>query len=231
MALGIIHIEETDSTNNWLKARDSDADTIVWADHQTAGRGSGTNSWESEKGANLLFSMLIHPQQLLAAQQFRISMAMSLALVRTLKPIAGEGISIKWPNDIYWHDRKLCGMLIENSISGAAVRSSIIGVGLNVNQQTFISDAPNPVSLRNITGVCHDRAQLLHSVADAFTLSVDPSDYRRQLYRREGFFKYRDADGTFVAEMLDVEDDGRLVLRDDGGRVHRYGFKEVTFVL
>ena len=231
MTFETIHLSQTDSTNRWIAAHAGDGkDLLVWTDYQTAGRGCGTNTWESERGANLLFSALIHPTAMKATEQFRISMAMSLAIVRALEPLAGE-LSIKWPNDIYWHDRKLGGILIEHSLSGQHIRQSIIGVGLNVNQTRFLSDAPNPVSLAQITGQRHDLAGLLGSVAERFTLDIDPADYRARLYRREGTHPYSDANGRFEATLVTVEDDGHLILSDRQGRLRRYAFKEVAFLL
>ena len=204
---------------------------VVWTDYQTAGRGCGTNSWESERGQNLLFSLLIHPAEIKAAHQFRISMAISLAIVDTLTNYVDEGLSIKWPNDIYWHDRKLGGILIENSLAGDQIRDCIIGVGLNINQQCFRSDAPNPVSLSQITGHEVERDDVLREVLRRFTLDVAPNRYRQLLYRREGYHRFVDGMGFFEAKIVDVEDSGQLVVEDTKGLTRRYAFKEVQFVI
>lgn len=226
----IVHLDETDSTNSWLKAHASTADTAVWTDGQTAGRGCGSNTWESEHGQNLTFSLLIHPAEVPATRQFSVSMAISLTIVDVLKDYFGE-VSIKWPNDIYWRDRKLCGILIEQQLSGAFIRQSIIGVGLNVNQQVFTSDAPNPVSMRQILGHEVSREEVLQKILDRFTLQADADAYRQCLYRREGYHPYRDADGVYEARLLTVEDDGHLLLQDRNGRQRRYAFKEVAFLI
>ena len=232
MTFTTTYIPETDSTNHWLREHGGKDDQLVLTDYQSAGRGCGTNTWESERGKNLLFSMLIHPQGLKANAQFSISMAISIAIVKALQPLLGDDkLSIKWPNDIYWKDSKLGGILIENRLLGEFVRDSIIGVGLNVNQTQFLSDAPNPVSLCQITGHEHDREALLHNVAERFTLDVDAEEYRALLYRRHGFHAYRDADSDFEAELITVEDDGHLLLRDRNDRQHRYAFKEVQFTI
>ena len=141
-------------------------------------------------------------------------------------------LSIKWPNDIYWHDRKLCGILIECQLSGQLIRDCIIGVGLNVNQRQFRSDAPNPVSLRQIIGHDLDRETVLQRILGAFTLTgVDAARYRSLLYRREGLHAYRDKAGEFKATLLTVEPDGHLVLRDELGTTRRYAFKEVQYII
>jgi BirA family biotin operon repressor/biotin-[acetyl-CoA-carboxylase] ligase len=205
----------------------------VVADYQTAGRGCGTNTWESERGKNLLFSLLIHPAEVPAVKQFRISMAISLAILDTLEQHIGD-VSIKWPNDIYWRNGKLGGILIENRLQGGCIKDCIIGVGLNVNQEQFHSDAPNPVSLKRIHGQETEREQLLSDILVRFDeyLTQDlKARYLSRLYRRKGFHPYADKEGAFMAEIIDVEDDGHLLLRDDNGHDRRYAFKEVQFVI
>ena len=262
----IEHIAETDSTNRWL--RDWAAaqtgpltelvEKVVVADYQTAGRGCATNSWESERGKNLLFSILIHPKTpsdepassslvhprvlsdegtsvealLPAKRQFHISMAISLAVCEALGQYIGD-LSIKWPNDIYWRDGKIAGILIEQTLKGGYIKDSIIGVGLNVNQRVFHSDAPNPVSMWQITEQETDREQLLKEILSAFQhyLGAEMKEqYLSMLYRRKGFYPYADHGGAFMAELLTVDDDGHLLLRDDNGNQRRYAFKEVTFI-
>jgi BirA family biotin operon repressor/biotin-[acetyl-CoA-carboxylase] ligase len=230
----IIHIAETDSTNRWLRERGGEGDMVVVADYQTAGKGQGTNSWESERGKNLLFSVLYHPQRIPANRQFHISMAVSLAIADALGEHIGD-VSIKWPNDIYWRNAKICGILIENRLLGQTIRDSIIGVGVNVNQRQFHSNAPNPVSLWQIHGHETDLELLLQSILDKFTLYINKKEiktqYLHQLYRRKGFHPYADKEGSFMAEIVDVEDDGHLLLCDDNGQQRRYAFKEVSFVI
>lgn len=228
----IVHIDETDSTNRWLR-ENAQGDCVVVAEYQTAGRGQGSNSWESERGKNLLFSMLYHPCQIPANRQFSISMAISLAIVDALGEQIGD-VSIKWPNDIYWRNGKIGGILIENQLSGSSIKDSIIGVGINVNQQQFHSDAPNPVSLWQIHGYETDRELLLNNILDRFSeyIGKDVKErYMGMLYRRRGFHPYCDEEGAFMAELKNVEDDGHLLLSDENGRERRYAFKEVSFIL
>ena len=230
----IIHIAETDSTNRWLRERGGEGDMVVVADYQMAGKGQGNNSWESERGKNLLFSVLYHPQRIPANRQFHISMAVSLAIADALGEHIGD-VSIKWPNDIYWRNAKICGILIENRLLGQTIRDSIIGVGVNVNQRQFHSNAPNPVSLWQIHGHETDLELLLQSILDKFTLYINKKEIKTQylhlLYRRKGFHPYADKEGSFMAEIVDVEDDGHLLLCDDNGQQRRYAFKEVSFVI
>lgn len=228
----IVHIGETDSTNHWLKEH-GEGEMVVVADYQTAGRGCGTNTWESERGKNLLFSALIHPKQIPASHQFHISMAVSVAISEALEQYIGD-VSIKWPNDIYWRNGKICGILIEQTLKGTLIKESIIGVGLNVNQRIFRSDAPNPVSLWQITAQETDRDALLSDILSRLRqlLAEDVrSRYMARLYRRSGFHPYTDAGGAFMARIADVRADGRLVLADDEGRERIYAFKEVQFII
>lgn len=243
-----VHLEETDSTNRYCReelprvAVEGDAPpriTVVAADYQSAGRGQGTNTWESERGCNLLFSVVCHPVWVPVRAQFILSECMALAIADALSEYA-EGFSIKWPNDIYFHDRKICGILIENKLSGGHIADSILGVGLNVNQQTFLSDAPNPVSLCQVAGHEIDRRSLLEDVVRRFDLYLQAiangdyasvaTAYASCLYRLRGFHPYRDADGEFEAAIVEVEDDGHLILRTREGHIRSYAFKEVTFV-
>ena len=228
-----MHIDETDSTNRWLREQGGEENMVVWADYQTAGRGCGTNHWESERGKNLTFSMLLHPHDVPAQKQFRISRAISLAICKALGQHIGD-LSIKWPNDIYWRDGKIGGILIEVTLQGNKVKDCIIGIGLNINQRVFRSDAPNPVSMWQICEQETDCEQLFQEILQAFQEYMGKSnkdEYQSMLYRRKGFHPYADKDGAFMAEIIDVEDDGHLLLRDDNGQLRRYAFKEVTFVI
>ena len=228
-----MHIDETDSTNRWLREQGGEENMVVWADYQTAGRGCGTNHWESERGKNLTFSMLLHPNDVPAQKQFRISRAISLAICKALGQHIGD-LSIKWPNDIYWRDGKIGGILIEVTLQGNKVKDCIIGIGLNINQRVFRSDAPNPVSMWQICEQETDCEQLLQEILQAFQeymCKSNKDEYQSMLYRRKGFHPYADKDGAFMAEIIDVEDDGHLLLRDDNGQLRRYAFKEVTFVI
>ena len=251
MEYEIIHIDETDSTNGWLRrnlATDGHKQLVVMADFQTAGKGCGSNSWESERGKNLTFSVLLHPTEIKASWQFRISEAVSVALCETLEhyfcppcpanssPRIGQ-LSIKWPNDIYVDDRKICGILIENRLQGSTITDCIVGIGLNVNQTMFYSDAPNPVSMAQVLGRETDRDELLKVFLKVLpeALKREPevlvSDYHSRLYRREGMHRFCDDKGVFEAKVQNVLDDGRLVLLDTDGRARIYAFKEVGFCL
>ncbi len=249
MDFKIIHIEETDSTNRWLMtqgdgsfvtSRDvtkepSPCVIVVVAEYQTAGKGCGSNSWESERGKNLTFSMLIHPEGIPANEQFHITEVVSVALCETLETYMKDRAEIKWPNDIYVGDRKICGILIENRLQGSVIKDSIIGIGLNVNQRVFLSDAPNPVSLYQLTGQETDRDALLKCFLEAFErvsqCKTSCFDYRERLFKRGKDSLYEDKTSRFTARLMDVLPDGRLLLVDQEGRERLYAFKEVQFVI
>ena len=230
----IVHIDETDSTNRWLKDH-GEGTMVVATDYQTAGKGCGSNVWESERGKNLTFSMLIHPDGIAAREQFRITEVVSVALCRTLQPYIYNKVEIKWPNDIYVGDRKLCGILIENRLQGNVIVDCIIGIGLNVNQRVFLSDAPNPVSMYQLTGQETDREALLADFLQTFDQEwqskANGSEYRELLYRKGKDGLYEAKTGRFVAKLTDVLPDGRLLLVDEEGKEHTYAFKEVSFII
>lgn len=243
MALKIIELQQADSTNNYLLSlhpQPAEDVVVATAKYQTAGRGQGTNKWESEDGKNLLASVLVHPRGIDAARQFSLSMAGALAVADTLGQYI-SGVSLKWPNDVYWRDCKISGTLIETRLAGREIRDCVFGVGINVNQREFRGDAPNPVSLRQILGHDVPLGEFAERFVASFVgryeallgggISDIGCDYRAMLYRRQGLHAYEDSHGRFVAAMEDVADDGHLLLRDDSGSLRTYAFKEVKYII
>ena len=240
----IIRLQKTDSTNNYLHAlarpEQLGEGSVVWAEFQTAGRGQIGNSWESAEGENLTFSVVLYPTFLLANRQFLISQITALSVKQTLDRYVDD-ITVKWPNDIYWRDRKICGMLIENDLAGQFIYSSILGIGININQKEFKSNAPNPVSLYLIIGKRTDREKFLQEFLERlyanYLLLLQEKEvliqeaYRQSLYRREGFHLYEDANGRFEAAIEEIEPSGYLHLRLRDNTIRRYEFKEVRFVI
>ncbi|MDO4971690.1 MAG: biotin--[acetyl-CoA-carboxylase] ligase [Bacteroidales bacterium] len=243
-----IKLSETKSTNTYLAKMASTlpAHTVIYTYRQTAGRGQKGNSWESEDDKNLSFSYLLKAPAIEPSRQFFISEAVSLAVVDMLSQYVPDGISIKWPNDIYYRDQKICGILIEHTLSGSSIGHSIIGVGININQERFVSDAPNPVSLKNITGDDYDLERLLREVNERIERLTDFSesdeDALKALHQRYLSCLYR-ADGKshqwqlptgeyFEGVIVDVHPDGLLSIRHDStGEVGKYYFKEVKHVI
>ena len=241
-----ILVRETASTNSYTTrmAAMLPTGTVIHTPRQTAGRGQRGNSWEMEPDKNLAFSYLLKNPAVAPAEQFYISEAASLAVVDALSEIL-PGVTVKWPNDIYYGDRKLAGMLIEHSLTSSKISQTIIGIGLNVNQQKFISDAPNPVSLSQITGREHDLTELLHAICnrieeyttferyDAEAFAVLHSRYMAHLYRHDGAMHPFALPGgeQIEATIANVHRDGILTLRHADGTMHDYAFKEVAFVI
>ena len=226
-----MYISSTNSTNTLLKeliAKGTPPECI-YAGYQTAGRGQTGNSWESEADKNLLCSILLPPNKNL----YFLNIAVSVAILR----IIDEPLTIKWPNDIYWQDKKLAGILLENAIVGAEIKYSIAGIGLNVNQTVFVSDAPNPASLKQITGKTYDIDQLMKDLFEAVKAVLNEpeeriwSKYKDHLYRREGFWPYEDQNGRFEAQIKDVLPTGEIILQDKQGNERIYHFKQIRYVL
>ena len=222
---------------------------LVTTDYQTHGHGQVNTVWESARGENLLFSFLFRPQHITAGEQFFLSEIACLAVAHTLDAYT-EGISVKWPNDVYHHDRKICGMLLRHTLSGAQISATLVGIGLNLNQKQFVGDAPNPVSLRQIIGRPVDREEVLCRFAHHFDRLLRAvthphpderlaqrqrlhREYLRRLYHRDGAHDYVDAASgeTFSAHIVDVAPTGQLTLRTTDGQLRHYHFKEVRFVV
>lgn len=226
-----MYIKSTDSTNTQLKqlAAEGNPPEFIYAGYQTAGRGQTGNGWESEANKNLLCSILLPPDKNLHF----LNIAVGVALLRVI----GEDFTIKWPNDIYYGDKKAAGILVENAIIGNAIRYSIAGIGLNVNQTTFVSDAPNPISLKQIRGQEYDIEWLMNQLLKAVhTILNEPeqeiwSYYKSHLYRREGFWPFEDKLGRFEAAIQDVLPTGEIVLRDTNGQIRQYEFKQIKYIL
>ena len=239
----IVRLDEASSTNTELKLLQQKnplpEGSMVMTEFQTSGRGQAGNSWYSGKGKNLLFSFLLYPRFIQAKDQFIISRIVSLAIIRVLQQYT-ENITIKWPNDIYWNDKKIAGILIENSLMGQHIEYTIVGIGLNVNEDDFPTHLPNPVSVKQITGDVFDREILLLLLRYEFLMlyqSVESGEvapiereYMRHLYRKDGPHWFTDAEGRFKATIKTVLPSGHLVLATYPDKEERtFAFKEVSF--
>ncbi|MBR6117050.1 MAG: biotin--[Paludibacteraceae bacterium] len=256
-----MYLSECDSTNTRLKQllAAGQAPDYIYAGYQTAGRGQTGNGWESERGKNLTCSIRLPAisHWPLALSSFELNVRVSVAVHRMVSQqltANSQQLTIKWPNDIYWKDKKLAGILIENAIVGGELRYAIAGIGLNVNQTEFRSDAPNPISLRQITGREQDVHELMRQLLAAMhAVLAEPEQavwdyYRAHLYRREGYWPYVErevsteptmnansqepiAKSLFRARIEDVLPTGELVLRDEEGKQRIYHFKQVRYVV
>lgn len=243
-----IYLNEVNSTNTFLidtlaKGNQLEEGSVVYTLRQTAGRGQIGNSWESEPEKNITFSILLRPKFLPIREQFYISEITCLAITDALSTCGIMNLSIKWPNDIYCNDDKICGILIENSLMGSIFDQCIIGIGINVNQTKWIGNAPNPTSIKLITGKDFNPEEILDKVHDNimryyFMLQSGMKEeihkkYLNKIYRKEGFYPYKDAETgkEFSAQIKTIEPSGYLLLEDSKGSMYRYMFKEVKFVL
>lgn len=239
------HLPSTDSTMARLQASPPEDEAgkemiLLTTDFQTAGRGQAGNSWEAESGKNLLFGLRLHPRFLPASHQFLLSEITALAVRDGIEETTGIFTEVKWPNDIYHGDKKLCGILLTHTLAGGLIETTVIGAGINVNQIRFESDAPNPVSLLQLSGRETSRTLLLEAVILRFQSLYDllrrgeeeeiHRRYMERLYRREGLHPYRDESGAFAAHIVSVSPSGLLTLERQDGTQRTYAFKEVAFL-
>ncbi|MGN0235962.1 MAG: biotin--[acetyl-CoA-carboxylase] ligase [Paludibacteraceae bacterium] len=254
-----MYIEETDSTNNLLKAAVAaeaawlreERIPVVWTGFQTAGRGQAGNGWESERGQNLLFSVLLRKPQVAVEGQFMLSMLAAVVLWETVAETIGDGqLTIKWPNDLYWGDKKLAGMLIESTLSEKRITHSIIGIGLNINQERWTGNAPNPTSMRLISGQEYSPEEVLERyMAHLQEWLQRPQTewreaYMQHLYRREGWWRFVEREvslaptmnaeaeaGGFLARIEGITPEGELLLEQADGTHKAYHFKEIRYIV
>lgn len=239
----IIRVRQTASTNSYLlqlsNAEKLAEGTVVVTNHQTQGRGQAENTWESEPGANLTFSIILYPSSVGVARQFMVSKAISLAVYDFVSQYV-PNVSIKWPNDIYVGERKITGILIENFVEGAYLCKTIAGIGVNINQERFLSDAPNPVSLRQLTGKTYSLENCLKDlqtqIATRYRMIPEDthrldSDYLLHLYRYGKVCRYKANGVLFNATITGVNYYGMLEMIAESGEYRIFGYKEVEYIL
>lgn len=236
------HFKEIVSTSAYLKAnidkyRHGD---VISTDFQSAGYGQKGNHWESEKEANALFSIKMEPVRIAPTNGFMLTEIVTLGILDALNH---EKIMIKWPNDIYINDHKLAGILIEATMSATSFMAAVIGIGLNLNQTHFLSDAPNPISMRQITGKRYNTSETIEQVCTAILERYEKhadeerydnlhKEYLSHLYRFEEWHKYQLPTGkVFEARIVDVNRNGLLVLEENNGHKSSYEFKTIKYLL
>ena len=240
----VLHHPSLASTNTHLinmlaSGEPAEEFTVVSTEEQTCGRGQGTNVWCSQSGKNLTFSTLLLPD-IPADKHFFLNMCISLGIRRTVEKYA-DHVRVKWPNDIYINDRKVCGILIESSVKGGRITRCVAGIGLNVNQETFDSWVPNPVSIRNVSGEENDLSRVLdetmHNIHHYYTLLQEgrldeiKREYLAHMWRKDTPADFRDEQGRFTGTIRGCDDMGCLQIERPDGTLSVYAFREVSFVL
>lgn len=240
----LLTLKEVDSTNNFLKRAASNSEplpegTVIMAENQYAGRGQQQNQWHAEPGKNLTFSILLNPAFLPVVQQFDLIRTISISVFDTLRPLLGEGLKIKWPNDIYFGDKKLGGMLIENILSGNVIKHSIVGIGLNVNQETFPEAEANATSIKQILQSDYDLRTLLAHICNdietnylilkAGNISFVRKEYLNRLYWLNEKKRFRAGEHEFEGVITGVTDNGALIVAHQTG-TSKFNQKEIEFL-
>ena len=232
-----------DSTNNYataqVHARMAQHGTVVFTHHQTAGRGQRGKQWASEPGANLAMSVVVAPAPLILSEAFLLSMAVACAAARLLTKILGDEVRIKWPNDLYWRDRKAGGILIENMIQGTAWKAAVVGIGININQTVFAPElAGKAVSVKQITGVAIEPLLLAKELCSYLQAALEElhqnpkaikDEYHRLLYKRNEVVHLRKGTIVFAATPQGVDDTGCLIT--SGAAEQRFAVGEVEWVM
>ena len=246
MSIGhsFVELQSVDSTNNYAMARAhagmASHGTMFFAHEQWAGKGQRGKSWTTTPGENIILSTVLEPVNLPLIQQFALSASVALACYDFFSRYAGiEDTTIKWPNDLYWRDRKAGGILIENSFKGDQWAFAIVGTGININQTRFPDTARNPVSLRQITGRSFDAVELARELGICLEaryqqlIKGDPDtllkEYNQRLYRKDQPVRLKKDQAVFETVVKGVTPTGELVTRDTLER--HFGFGEVEWLI
>lgn len=240
----LLHFESLASTNDYAQELLSKSKpvegTVILADYQSAGRGQIGSTWEVTPGKNLTFSLILSPRFLPIQRQFALSQAIALAIRDFLATLCGKKVYVKWPNDIYIEDRKVAGILIQNTLSGQKIQNSIIGIGLNVNQDQFPKLLSNASSLAIETGKTFDLSsifpRLLQFIEQRYQqLRSGQSSQIHQnyldhlfLYQTEALFQ-EPGKAPFCGSIVDVNPQGQLGI-DRQGQISYYNLKEIKWV-
>jgi BirA family transcriptional regulator, biotin operon repressor / biotin---[acetyl-CoA-carboxylase] ligase len=239
----IISLKKVDSTNNYarllIEKNELTDETVITASNQHKGRGLQHNSWESEAGKNLTLTLVLFNRYLKAEKQFYLAQAVTLGLVDFFQS-QKINVQIKWPNDMYAGEKKIAGILIENLILNDTLVNSLIGIGVNVNQQSFSSILQNAQSMKNLTNIDYDLNELLNKLLGYLDNQIErlkrkeffilKKEYLERLYRFEKRSQFLAKGKTFYGKIIDVDENGKLVILTDKGERLVFMFKEVQFI-
>ena len=240
----ILTFKEITSTNTLLKQMVANSTplpegTVIMAENQTAGKGQQQNGWHSEAGKNLTFSLLLFPEFLPPANSFSLLCAVSIGVIKALQLILGDQVRIKWPNDIYYKQKKLGGILIENLVAKNSIKHSVIGIGININQETFPDHLPNPVSIRHILHKNSVIKEVLSQICagieteylklKAGNFDEIKQDYLQNLYGLGQELPFQTEEKTFTGKIFTVNHLGKLGIQQDN-ETEFFDLKEIKFL-
>jgi BirA family transcriptional regulator, biotin operon repressor / biotin---[acetyl-CoA-carboxylase] ligase len=240
----LISLQSVDSTNSYLsdamRLQTLPEGAAVKSVSQKSGRGQAGARWSSDEGKNLLVSFVFYPSFLAPKQIYDLNKTYALGVYDLIRNFFGEEAKIKWPNDIYYREKKLGGLLVENSLTSTAVTSSIVGIGLNINQKEFPQNIPNPTSLALIKPGIYDVDEVFYSLCSSIEqrylqlkqngVAEIEKEYGCALYRRDEWSWYEDKKGKFPGAIKGVDNHGRLLIEDEDGDIRVYDLKEIKFV-
>jgi len=243
-----IELQSIDSTNNYalaqIHAKLAQPGTCYFAHEQTSGKGQWGKSWATERGMNIMMSIVLVPDFLEPFQQFHLSACVAVATRELLSRYDGTSLRIKWPNDIYWQDRKLGGILIENIIrsqdpSGASWDWAVVGIGINVNQTNFADDLKNPISLKQATGKSFDQIEMARELCESIDhfyhklMNKEVNEvlktYNELLYKKDELVRFKQGNRIFSAIIKRVTQTGQLVVQH--GVEEQFGFGEIEWLI
>jgi BirA family biotin operon repressor/biotin-[acetyl-CoA-carboxylase] ligase len=239
-----VTLKEVDSTNTFLKLMLAKSEpvpegTVIMAEDQVAGRGQQQNKWYSVKSESLTFSLVLYPSFLPLKDQFLLTSAVSVAIHEALYPLIGDRLKMKWPNDIYVDDKKLGGVLIENQVQGERIKSSVIGIGLNIYQVSFPEWVPNATSLKQILQTDYDIKYILLQICSHIErwyiklkngdVSLIQNTYRQVMYWLNETHRFKAQQQVFEGIIRGTDAAGRLQI-EHSGQVYTYNLKEIEFL-
>ncbi len=239
-----IHLREVPSTNSYLsemqRSERLTEGAAVVAEFQTHGRGQAGNQWQSDRGQNLLVTFVFYPTFLNIQNVFLLNMGVAVALADFATEYLGEGVKLKWPNDLYYENRKLGGVLIENSIYDYQIRQAIIGIGVNVNQEIFSNELLNPASFKNITSINYDLMDVFNRLCNALEhrylqlrrgeFQQLREDYHKHLLRHGKWEWFETDSRKFKGMVMGVNAQGRLMVQNEEGHTEHFDMKAIKYI-
>ncbi|MFI3331696.1 MAG: biotin--[acetyl-CoA-carboxylase] ligase [Rikenellaceae bacterium] len=235
----IYKFQELESTNSQAQDKRYSHGDIIWSLAQSKGRGQKGNKWDSAPGENLTFTLILEPENIKAREQFSLLEALALGVVDLLAEYQITA-QVKWTNDIYVGDKKICGILIDNDVCGDNLSRSIVGIGLNVNQEKFSDWVPNPTSIKNLTAKENNLQQVLELLYEKLAQRYQMleqgenqeihKEYHKKMYLLNKWHEYTEANGTKIyGRILGTETNGELKIELQDGQIKGYMFKEISF--